>query len=339
MTIVQKDDKLFEVENGVVIRAIAASEVSPQICPKCKSSDTEVTALGDDHAHMRCKNGDCEHIFEHKFKQSAEVKPLEEDREFQLGDRVVVKGKAGHVMNKLTTMYGESIGIRFDDDSLGEFLASDIEASEVEKPLFSNAVEEVGHDWSEYLKMPDALASQVEEKVSLARNLNLRAKALSTDQKISFSDRLLLDRIVTASACDIMDYAAAQPYSEENTEYLNSLPKFTDIEPTGGGSVSSREDASWLDDVEANYQTDWDHALADKASRAAAELSREQLEDVEFVKLVQGHLTIGIPTEQHEKLARYFSEARAMRLAEPTPEIKEAAVEDLTDFDTSALFL
>jgi hypothetical protein len=268
--------------------------------------------------------------------------------ELRVGDRVEAEGKLGKVILKSNSMYGEVIGVRFDDDTIGEYLEEHVSRSEVEEINHETPVHEVVSRFEAYKELPAFTRDELEAKAKEARWLNLRAKSLVTDSKLPFSEQQALDHVVIITGTDALDL-------REATDKLDAEDRMGELKGTsyrlelGEGAaaptmgVKGSGGIDWLDDIldtELPETTDGD--LASRAIETVAQFSRDQLGDEDFVRTASSFQReyLSGNDEQAEKFDRYFEEARKERLAETPKEPKVAKTDDnLDDFDATALFI
>jgi len=250
-------------------------------------------------------------------------------------------------------VYGDSIGIKFDDGSFEEFLAADLERTSEEEVHYDKPIDEVKSDWTSYQAMPELTLSEVDQKAAVARRLNVTAKALVTDSRTPFSDRVELDHIILATGTDLYDFRekAERLNVEDHADYLSSLPKYEMSDEFQTYASRSSEDISWLIEAadtvtEELSQLDWDQHLMDEALKATARLTEEQLSSDEFMNAVADYrndaMPLGYDAEKKKRFASLLEQARSEALTERAAKktAKTAAVkEDLDDFDASALYL
>jgi hypothetical protein len=281
-----------------------------------------------------------------KFEESADA-PL------SLNERVEAEGRLGHIVSRMSTVYGTTVGVKFDDGSFESLLEEHVKRSEVEQVRYDKPIDEVKADWETYQKMPDYTPDELDEKSVIARRLNVTAKALITDPRTPLSDQVTLDHIVLATGTDLYDMRErVAAYDEQSeSEYLASQPKFHLPEAITPSTSRSREDVSWLlvaaEDVQDETDSfDWDSHLTNEALSATARLTEEQLSSDDFMTSVASYRDDSMPRgyddEKKAKFRTLLESARTAALTERTSQrtAKTAKVEeDLADFDTSALFL
>jgi hypothetical protein len=278
----------------------------------------------------------------------AEPKSVVAEVKVLLGSRVEADGQLGEVVSKTNSPYGEVFGIRFDDQSVGEFVASQLTLSDIEPIDFATPINEVTSRYDAYEELPSYTKEEIEAKQREARWLNLRAKALITDKNTGLSDQIALDHIVVSTATDILDLKESMESADlaHEADYLSSFNEYEiggQYDYSSGVTMGSQGDASWLieaaDDFE--YQGTTEADLASKAVEIVSKFTREQLETPGFIKDAMGFQAdyLNMDEDQQAAFAAYVDMARDEKLAEE-PEAKIAAVEeDLDDFDTSALYV
>ncbi len=274
--------------------------------------------------------------------------PRPEEAKVTIGSRVAAEGQLGEVVTKTEGMYGTVFGVRFDNQGMGEYVASQLTVTDVEPIDYETPIKEVTSRYDSYDELPFYTKEEIESKQREARWLNLRAKALITDKNTSLSDQIALDYIVVSTATDILDLKEAMSTVDMigEQDYLSSFNEYEvagQYDHSGGVSMGSQGDASWLleaaDDFE--YQTTTEANLASKAVEIVSKFTREQLETEGFITDAMGFQAdyLNMDEDQRIVFAAYVEMARDEKLLEPQ-EVKEAAVEDdLDDFDTSALYV
>jgi hypothetical protein len=286
-------------------------------------------------------------VVEESQEETVEEQPL------ALGDRVEVAGQLGEIVSRISGVYGMTYGVRFDDGLLGEYLDDVISRTEVEKVKWDTPIEQVKADWEEYQKLPGITADEIDQKSALARKINITAKALVTDSKTSLSDQVVLDQMVIVTGTDLLDLKEARERVSLDREasYLEALPKYKIPNEVLAMQGMSREDASWLHTAAEDAETevndfDWESHLASEASSSVRSLTIEQLESDSFMEEVANYRLasqpLGLTDEKRELFANLLVEARkaAIEARKAEGEVRTAAVEeDLSDFDTSALYI
>lgn len=271
----------------------------------------------------------------------------------KIGDRVEVEGKLGKVATRIGSVYGDSIGIKFDDGFFEEYLASDLERADEDEIYFDKPIDEVKSDWTAYQSMTEYTLDEVDEKAGVARRLNVTAKALVTDARTPLSDRVELDHIIISTGTDLFDLRekAERLNLDSHKDYLESLPTYEMADQFEPYQSRSKEDVSWLlaaaDEVTEEASTiDWNKFLTDEALKSTARLTVEQLQSDEFMKAVSSYredtMPLGFDEAKKAQFHHVLEQARQLALNERTSQrvAKTAAVEeDLDDFDASALFL
>lgn len=277
--------------------------------------------------------------------------------EFSVGDRVEADGKLGKVVSKMATIYGEQYGVRSDDGEANSFYSESLKHSETEEPTYESPIDAILAEADTYEAMPSDTVDQITAKEAIARELNLRARAIASDSKLALSDRVKLDAVVSGTSVDL-EYLAndkeASLISAFEEEQKNR-PKVSIDAPTFGGSEFTTEDASWLDEVAeeaekeaaANLATA-DTTLTETAVKLVDGMEAGLLSDDDTVQ-EQSHalfleITSGMDEdEKAEKLLKYNDEVRTARFNR-LEELKEAAADPEVDDgdelgDDSALFL
>jgi len=266
--------------------------------------------------------------------------------ELRIGDRVEVAGETGTVISLTASMYGGAYGVKFDNGTIDEFGPSALKLTTVEAPVEDTPYNEVVSRFEAYEKLPAYTNNEITAKEREARYLNLRAKSLATDSKLSFDDQNALGRIVLVTGNDLTDLKTARENSDESNEYRSRFNRYTIASDVSGygAALGLTGDASWLgdaiDDMEIVETTDAD--LAVRAAELVSAFSKQQLEDDDFMQVAasyhRGYLQMS--DDQAKQFESYLARARQDRIAElPAETAKEASTDDLDNFDTSALFL
>lgn len=285
---------------------------------------------------------------------TTEVPDLEFTAEpLRIGDRIEAEGKLGKVATRSPSVYGDSIGVKFDDGTFEEYLASDLERTAEDEIVYDKPIDEVRADWTTYQTLPEYTLEDVDNKAAIARRLNVTAKALITDSRTPLGDRIDLDHIVLVTGTDLYDLRekAERITVDDHSDYLESLPKYEMDSEFQPYTSRSKEDVSWLmamaeDATEELGNIDWTQHLTDEALKATARLTAEQLENDQFMQAVAGYredaMPMGFDDGKRSEFKTLLEEARQVALNERKAQrvAKTAAVEDdLADFDASALFL
>jgi hypothetical protein len=277
---------------------------------------------------------------------------------FSVGDRVEADGKLGKVVSKMATILGDQYGVRHDDGEAYSYYGESLKTSEVEEPIFESAIDQILSEADNFEAMASDTLEQIESKEEVGRELNLRAKALVTDDKLPLSDRVKLDAVISGTQVDL-DYLAndkeAALLSAYEDERKTAATQVSIDEPTFGVSQFTTDDASWLGDVAdeaekeavANLQ-EADTNLTSTAVKLVEGMEPGLLADDDTVE-AQSHalfleVTAGMDEdEKAEKLLSYKDQVRTARFNR-LEELKEAALDPETEDedelgDDSALFL
>jgi hypothetical protein len=276
---------------------------------------------------------------------------------FSVGDRVEADGSLGKVVSKMNTIYGEQYGVRQDDGEAYSFYAESLKHSETEEPRYESPIDQILAEADTFEAMPSDTLDQIEAKSEVGRELNLRAKALITDDKLPFTERVKLDAVVSGTQVDL-DYLANDKESALLSAYEDEQKiKATSVtidEPTFGVSSFTTDDASWLEDaaedaereVQANL-SGADATLVETAVKLVEGMPEGLLRDDDTVE-AQSHalfleVTAGMDeVEKAKKLLVYKDNVRTARYNR-LEELKEAAldpdVEDDDLGDDAGLFL
>lgn len=277
--------------------------------------------------------------------EASTVEEEELANEFRLRDRVEVLGSVGEIVSMVPSYYGVAFGVRFDDGDFDEFVEGQLKRSAVDKPNYNSPLSEVMGRYSTYQDLPTYTNSELDVKEAEAKWLRLRATTLVNDSSLSSGEQNELGVILLTTNQDLRDISESRVNTEENQAYLSRFNNYRLADEISGGAVmGGRDDASWLESaiegMEVVETTDAD--LAARATEVVASLSKEQLQDDEFLSLVAGYqreyLQIDDPTsEQGKKLASYLLSARAERLKNLT-ETKTASIEHNLD-DATDIFI
>lgn len=262
------------------------------------------------------------------------------------GSRVSHREKEGTVISIVPGLYGDTYGVKFDNGNVVEFLADQLAPVESAAPIYLSSVDAINADYIDYEVVPANTYDELEEKTRIARSLNLRAKTLILDSKISMNDRVKLDEIITSTSADIRDFKEGQLHLQEieQSAYLARSPKYKiNDEFIGWGSqarTKTDEDISWVSDIDSEFESADDATLVSLASEAIKSLSREQLQDENFIEEVKYYNTLKLPNEVAPRFAKFLREAVSMKLAEPVEKVaKTSSVESFDDVADEALFM
>lgn len=282
----------------------------------------------------------------------AQVQPVEQP--LALHERVEVEGRLGKVVTRaVPTVYGPTVGIRFDDGDVGEYLQEHVARSEEEAIRYDQPLDQVRADWEAYQELPAYTVDEVDDKAKAARGINITAKALVTDKRTSFADQLVLDEMVLTTGTDLYDLKAKQDQLTltGGEGWLEAQPKYRLPEEIVNSTSRSSEDVSWLlvaaDDAANEADTfEWDQHLSNEALRATSRLTEEQLESDDFMAAVQSYredtMPVGYDNGKRELFASLLEQARTAALDEcrATATARVASVqEELEDFNDAQLFL
>jgi hypothetical protein len=304
---------------------------------------------------MKVSENGKEYIFDDRSGLIVEAHVAEDESEsiadeFRIGDRVEVVGKVGSIISVVPSMYGMCFGVRFDDGSIDEFGEPQMKRSSVEQAVYDLPVDEVFARFSSYEEWPTFTDEEIERKEREARWLNLRASGMRSDAKLDYEIQNELSKIVLVTSADITDLKVLRVASdrEENQQYLSSFNQYRIASDISGSApnfgIGASGDASWLDTaydgMELVESTDSD--LASRATEVVAQLTREQLENDEFMTLVSSFQNEYLRNDdgREQKFATYLARARDERLKElPQTEKKASSHEDLHDVPDAAIFL
>lgn len=256
-------------------------------------------------------------------------------------DRVLYGKKLGRVISIVPSVYGDAIGVQFDDGSFIELPPEELERAQpdkVAKVAGLPTAEAFKQEYEEYVAMPQDTLEEVEDKMRIARTLNLRAKAAATNRQNALADTILYDSVVTATGVDLLDLTQQQEAYRvaESREYLEQRPTFQLPEVVSPGFGMNRGgDASWLQAEEPEAPQVEDAHLAAVASKAVAQLDREQLESPEFMRQVIKYQYEYLPEDQtvRTKFAGLLNEARKAKLSAKEDTQKTASTVPSVDLD------
>lgn len=345
----EEDGKLYVIEDNQVVAAMRKDSYFGH-CPHPECEEYEKVKYDLDKGAKCTCGASLKLEYPKKEDQSSEDKnddtdtketELEKAADYDFGDRVLYKSKAGSVFSLIPSVYGTSVGIKFDDGEIGEYDPSQLSKIFQDAPVFSSNIDEFAQGYDEYTKLPAYTLEEIESKEKLAKSINVKAKAFITDKQISFTDRVRLDSIVTATAVDVLDLKESKQSTEQYTNYLESLPKFRMPDAfSGWGSLArtkSDEDISWVSNIEIE-DTDWEPLLSNAAQETIENLSLEQLDDKEFMNEVVAFRLESLPTDQTERFSYLLKHAIEMKRSK-SAEIEIEEPEDLDSIDLRGVFL
>ena len=291
-------------------------------------------------------------------KSAATVAELSPESEtppvFNVGDRVEAGGKLGKVVSKMNTIYGEQFGVRDDEGEAFSFYAEDLSPSEEPEPVYDSPVDSILVEADAFEGMPADTLEQIEAKEAKGRELNLRARALVTDDKLPITERVKLDSVISNTAVDL-DYLANDKENailSAHQDELAAMPKFEIDSSVSGTSEFTTDDASWLgevaDQMEAEAgEIDHDTLLTEAAVDLIEKMEPGLLADDDTV-MEQSHatfmaVTAGLDEDtKADKLLKFNEQIRTSRY-ERLEDLKEAALDPEEDEDElgddSSLFL
>lgn len=288
--------------------------------------------------------------------ENTDAETTEEVRPVSLGDRVEVEGRLGKVVSRLpdeyASVYGLAVGVSFDDGDFGEYLEEHVSHSDEDAITYDKPLDQVKADWDSYQGMPEYTLEEVEAKARVARSLNVTSKALVTDQRTAFSDKVDLDHIILATANDLFDLKdRAERLEVSTSDYLDKQPKYRLPAQIIQETSRSSEDASWLlesadEAVEELGNLDWDAHLQSEALKATSRLEPEQLENEGFMEAVaeyrEATMPLGFNDEKRAQFRAALELARKSALEERAVQHvakTAAAAEGLENFDPAQLYL
>ncbi len=259
--------------------------------------------------------------------------------EFRVGDRVEVLGHAGEVISIIPSYYGAAFGIKFDDGNVDEFVESQLKHSSVEKKTYETPVLEVYGRYDEYVELPTYTEDELEIKEAEARWLRHQAQSLqSAYSEGGLDNDPKLEEIVLTTTSDLSDIEDVKNNAnlESNQRYLSSFNKYRLADTIDGGAVmGGSDDADWLggvtEDIEVPQTLDTD--LATRATEVVTALTKEQLEDDEFMRVAGAYQYqyLQMTDAQQKTFDAYLAAARATRIKELPTETKTASTYDLDD--------
>lgn len=280
--------------------------------------------------------------------------PVETPAPIKIGSRVEAEGKRGTLHARTSSVYGDTLAVRFDDGTLGEYVASDVTPPQEHEDdtTYASKLDEIKAHFLSYQELPHYTVDEMDEKEKVAKKLRHEATQAIRQSGVPYQDRVVLDNIIMATGNDLSDLAEAKHEASlrDNTQYqrvASARYSMSDVTSYGGPlmGAAGNEDASWLetamDGMTVTETTDAD--LAATATSMVAALDHDLLsnDDVlrDAVAFQEGYLGIENNDEMKNKFASYVEEARKEKLSKPAT--KEAAVEedDLSNFDTSSLFM
>lgn len=243
-------------------------------------------------------------------------------------DRVSHGSKLGTIVGLVPSVYGSTAVVKFDDGSIDELLLEDLLPSNTKVASVEES-DDIESEYNAYLGLPTDSSDDIKLKASKARELNLRAKAMATNGKSPLADQITYDRIVTATAVDILDLDEFAMYAKaEEENYLESLPKYRLPDQVSGAFGMTRGgDASWLALAADEFEVPSveDSELAKKANAAVSTFSRQELEDDNFMDLVLGYAKASFDDDHSDRFAHLFREARTQRLSESEETVSKTA--------------
>lgn len=262
--------------------------------------------------------------------------------EFKINDRVEAGGRLGKIVLKSNSIYGPYLTVAHDDGGTESYFPADIKRSDIEPPTYESALAEIDALYADYESTPAYTEEEIEHKAKLAHLINLKAKALSTDASLGLTVLASLDRMVTATAVDLLDFADAIKIfaAKKRTEMTSPRDRMSH-------SVTRRtgfsEDASWLDSLEVESSVDLsDGELAQKAWSVVSQYGHSRLSDDAFMLSVLENSIPGIPEAHRERFAELVEAGRQQILSDPEPQTKVAAAAakiDLSTFDATEIYL
>jgi hypothetical protein len=269
--------------------------------------------------------------------------------EYRLGDRVEIGGRTGNVISMIPSIYGTAFGVLFDDGDIDEFGEVQLKRTSAEKTVYDSPIQEIFSRYDVYAQMPGYTGDELESKEAEARWLHLNATSLRSYAVQGGIRDPKLDEIILVTSSDLRDMKDVRENADtnENQRYLSSFNQYRiaeEILPSAPNFGSAANvSADWLNDayegMEVVETTDAD--LAARATEVVASLSREQLEDDEFMTLVVSFQNDYLRNDdgREQRFAALLTMARQERLKELPKTAKTAAAEDFSNVDDAALFL
>ena len=253
----------------------------------------------------------------------------------QIGDRVRAEGRDGHVRAVISTMYGDSLAVEFDDGSVEEYTRESVEASVAPfAPTYASTVDihkltvdELREHFHAYNEMPSITEDELHTKVDL-----------DTIIMIAENDQKDLAELQHTAAMHGDRYKRVSSARYKLSENIDSYG------PVLG--TSGNEDISWvesaLEGMEVTETTDAD--LAATAIDLVGKLTNEQLSNEvslkQSISFQQEYLGSEDDVEKQAKFTTFVNEAARDKLGRPV--VKQASTdpeEDIDNFNASALFL
>lgn len=315
--IIEDSGKYYLIEDGKVVKAAASKEELQEAVETLKTDGYTLVPQAD----------------------LAEFEKL-------LGEPVRVKDKLGRLVAATPSMYGYALAVEFEDGSVDEFAPEEVESVPTETPVFANRLDEIRHAVVEYRKMPAYTEEELNEQLAEGRKINLMARSIMRGEKLASGELFELDQIATETQIDIDNAKASRELLRESAgeDYLKQFNQYKLDETFHyAPTLGSNSDASWLGDIEdVDVAEASDGDLATRATEMVAHFNREQLADDEFlqeaVNLQRGYLNLS--GDRLQAFTNLVESARNEKLAEPEPEVKQAAAEEsLDDFDTTSIYL
>lgn len=264
------------------------------------------------------------------------------DEEYRLGDRVEVVGSVGEIVSIVPSYYGLAFGVRFDDGEFDEYVETQLKRSAVEKPAYDTPQAEVMGRFAAYQELPTFTNDELDKKEAEAKWLKLRASSLVTDKTLDLGEQNSIATVLLTAESDLRDIKELRTTSEESQQYLAQFNQYKLADDVGGygAGMGGKDDSSWLGVEEVMEVVETvDADLAARATEVVASLTREQLQDDEFMSVAGGyqHTYLQMTKEQAKTFDAYLSAARAEVLKDE-PEVKTASVKYNLD-DASDIFI
>lgn len=269
--------------------------------------------------------------------------------EYRLGDRVEVGGKSGNVISMIPSVYGMAFGVHFDDGEVDEFGEGQLRRTSTEKPVYDSPIREIYARFDTYELLPAYTSDELETREAEARWLHLNASSLRSYAVQGGIRDPKLDQIILITSSDLRDMKEIRENSdtEQNQRYLSAFNQYRiaeEISPSAPNfGEAANTSADWLNDayegMEVVETTDAD--LAARATEVVSQLTKEQLEDDEFMTLVVSFQNDYLRNDdgREKQFASFLSAARKERLKELPKAEKKAAAEDFSNVNDAALYL
>lgn len=210
-----------------------------------------------------------------------------EEGPIQIDDRVEAAGKLGYVTLLWDTMYGKAASVRLDSGEYESVYVDELKHSAAPPIVqYASAVANLVAEFEEYKQMGVDTVEEIDRKEVRARQIATKAKALASDSKLPFSDRVKVGSISTVTSTDPVFLAEERVRLLQRDEE-SPLPRYQS-QVAEGSSRFSREDISWIEEEAevADLPDEWRDKLVRRATRLVERLSVRALDDGEFMQEV-----------------------------------------------------